>query len=165
MLRARSRGSSANGSLVTSVPGQFLRVPSGTKRAGCKPNLNHELETLLGRRIRRDGCWHSAHWWLRCHGEEKMLQRSLGRSSRGLEALILGEIDHQRSLGRVGDYEIRRLQALAVRARNLEAFGEENSDDGEPRPDAGQRTRHSSILAPPLIVPGKADRVSCSIVS
>ena len=54
-----------------------------------------------------------------------MLQRSLVGSSGGLEALILREIDHQRSLGRVEDLEIRRLQALAARARSLEALGEE----------------------------------------
>ena len=54
-----------------------------------------------------------------------MLQRSLVGSSVGLEALILREIDRQRLLGRVDDLEIRRQRALAVRARSLEALGEE----------------------------------------
>lgn len=56
-----------------------------------------------------------------------MALQSSTRSIGGLEALILGEVERRRQApgAEDSDLEIHRLQAIAARARQLEAWGEE----------------------------------------
>lgn len=56
-----------------------------------------------------------------------MALQSSTRSTGGLEALILGEVERRRQSpgADADDQEIHRLQAIAARARQLEAWGEE----------------------------------------